>query len=131
MKSHEEQPQRVVKRAPATVQELQQTRLLSVACVNGNDRGPCRSAGDVITKDDVFDVMEEDVAIADMVLWVGISFEQSASTSYFRRVRPRRSNGSHRRRMRPLRVTPHTQRPLHFAACRAGELFPQHVQKCL
>ena len=42
--------------------------------------------GDVITKDDVFDVMEEDLAVADMVLWVGISFEQSASTSYFRRV---------------------------------------------
>ena len=46
----------------------------------------CASPGDVITKDDVFDVMEEDLAAADMVLWVGISFEQSASTSYFRRV---------------------------------------------
>ena len=45
-------------------------------------------AGDVITKDDVFDVMEQDLAVADMVLWVGISFEQSASTSYFRRVSP-------------------------------------------
>ena len=40
----------------------------------------------MITKDDVFDVMEEDLAVADMVLWVGISFEQSASTTYFRRV---------------------------------------------
>ncbi len=34
----------------------------------------------------MFDVMDEDLAVADMVLWVGISFEQSASTSYFRRV---------------------------------------------
>ena len=36
----------------------------------------------------MFDVMEDDLAAADMILWVGISFEQSASTSYFRRVRP-------------------------------------------
>lgn len=28
------------------------------------------------------------MAVADMVLWVGISFEQSASTQYFRNVRP-------------------------------------------
>ena len=33
--------------------------------------------------------MEEDLGVADMVLWVGISFEQSASTSYFRRVSTR------------------------------------------
>lgn len=26
------------------------------------------------------------MAMADMVLWVGISFQQSASTHYFRRV---------------------------------------------
>ena len=44
-------------------------------------------AADVITPDDVFDVLEEDVRDADMVLWVGISFQQSASTAYFRRVR--------------------------------------------
>ncbi len=31
--------------------------------------------------------MEEDVQAADLILWVGISFEQSASTMYFRRVR--------------------------------------------
>lgn len=30
--------------------------------------------------------MEADVQQADLVLWVGISFEQSASTAYFRRV---------------------------------------------
>ncbi|CAL5224232.1 g6884 [Coccomyxa viridis] len=42
---------------------------------------------DVITPDDVFDVLEEDVRDADMILWVGISFQQSASTAYFRRVR--------------------------------------------
>ena len=44
------------------------------------------SADDVITPEDVFDIMEEDVRQADLVLWVGISFEQSASTAYFRRV---------------------------------------------
>ncbi len=43
-------------------------------------------ADDVITPEDVFDVMEEDVQQADLILWVGISFEQSASTAYFRRV---------------------------------------------
>ena len=42
---------------------------------------------DAITPDDVFDLMEEDVQAADLILWVGISFEQSASTSYFRRAR--------------------------------------------
>ena len=40
----------------------------------------------MITPEDVFDVMEEDVQKADLILWVGISFEQSASTAYFRRV---------------------------------------------
>jgi hypothetical protein len=30
--------------------------------------------------------MEEDMAVADLVLWVGISFQQSASTQYFRNV---------------------------------------------
>ena len=47
----------------------------------------CVAAADVITPDDVFDVLEEDVRDADMILWVGISFQQSASTAYFRRVR--------------------------------------------
>lgn len=42
---------------------------------------------EVITPEDVYDLMEEDVKAADMILWVGISFEQSASTAYFRRVR--------------------------------------------
>ena len=32
-------------------------------------------------------MMESDVTQADLILWVGISFEQSASTTYFRRVR--------------------------------------------
>ncbi|KAI3430498.1 hypothetical protein D9Q98_005093 [Chlorella vulgaris] len=40
-----------------------------------------------ITPDDVMEVMEEDVKGADLVLWVGISFQQSASTMYFRKVR--------------------------------------------
>ena len=48
---------------------------------------PCFRPGDVITPDDVFDAMEADLKLADMILWVGISFEQSASTSYFRKVR--------------------------------------------
>ena len=44
------------------------------------------AADDVITPEDVFDLMEEDLKVADLILWVGISFEQSASTAYFRRV---------------------------------------------
>ena len=47
----------------------------------------CVDADDVITPEDVFDIMEEDVQQADLIVWVGISFEQSASTAYFRRVR--------------------------------------------
>uniref|UniRef100_A0A7S1XCA0 Deacetylase sirtuin-type domain-containing protein n=1 Tax=Tetraselmis chuii TaxID=63592 RepID=A0A7S1XCA0_9CHLO len=43
--------------------------------------------GDSITPEDVWDIMKDDVAAADMILWVGISFEQSASTTYFRKVR--------------------------------------------
>jgi len=68
----------------------------------------------VITKDDVFDVMEEDLAVADMVLWVGISFEQSASTSYFRRVR------SHRRNLVVSVLTPDMQWPPWFPTTDAG-----------
>jgi hypothetical protein len=41
----------------------------------------------VITPDDVFDTMDADVKGADLILWIGISFQQSASTAYFRRVR--------------------------------------------
>ncbi|KAK9807531.1 hypothetical protein WJX72_001817 [[Myrmecia] bisecta] len=41
----------------------------------------------VITPEDLYDRMDEDVKSADMILWVGLSFEQSASTAYFRRVR--------------------------------------------
>ncbi len=44
-------------------------------------------ADDAITPKEVFEVMEKDVGSADLILWVGISFEQSASTEYFRRVR--------------------------------------------
>jgi len=43
--------------------------------------------GEYITSDDVLDLMEEDVKKADLIMWVGISFQQSASTSYFRKVR--------------------------------------------
>lgn len=34
----------------------------------------------------VLDLMEADALRADAVLWLGISFEQSASVGYFRRV---------------------------------------------
>ncbi|GAX79029.1 hypothetical protein CEUSTIGMA_g6469.t1 [Chlamydomonas eustigma] len=44
--------------------------------------------GDCITPEHVFDVLEEDIEDnVDLILWVGISFEQSASVEYFRRVR--------------------------------------------
>lgn len=43
--------------------------------------------GEYITPDDVMDLMEEDIKEADLILWVGISFQQSASTAYFRNTR--------------------------------------------
>lgn len=43
--------------------------------------------GDCITPEDVFERLEEDLEVATAVIWVGISFEQSASTEYFRKVR--------------------------------------------
>ena len=46
-----------------------------------------RDADDCVTPDDVFEVLEDDMKAADLLLWVGISFEQSASTSYFRKAR--------------------------------------------
>ena len=45
------------------------------------------AAGEKITPDEVWERMEDDIQAADLILWVGISFEQSASTMYFRRVR--------------------------------------------
>lgn len=42
---------------------------------------------EVITPEEVMDLMEEDSKAADLILWVGISFQQSASTAYFRKVR--------------------------------------------
>jgi NAD-dependent SIR2 family protein deacetylase len=46
-----------------------------------------------ISPDAVLDALDEDVAAADLILWVGISFQQSASTAYFRRVRARARPG--------------------------------------
>lgn len=43
--------------------------------------------GEMITHESVFDLLASDMEVADMILWVGISFEQSASTEYFRKVR--------------------------------------------
>lgn len=43
--------------------------------------------GECIISDHVMDLMEEDVKAADLIVWVGISFQQSASTAYFRKVR--------------------------------------------
>lgn len=45
------------------------------------------NAGEAITPEEVMDLMEEDVKQCDLILWVGISFQQSASTAYFRNVR--------------------------------------------
>lgn len=42
---------------------------------------------EVITPEEVMDLMEEDSKAADLIVWVGISFQQSASTAYFRKVR--------------------------------------------
>jgi hypothetical protein len=42
---------------------------------------------EVITPEEVMDLMEQDTKAADLILWVGISFQQSASTAYFRKVR--------------------------------------------
>lgn len=43
--------------------------------------------GEVVTPEEVMDLMEADAKAADLILWVGISFQQSASTAYFRKVR--------------------------------------------
>lgn len=42
--------------------------------------------GDCITPSLVWGQWEADLAAADLVVWVGISFEQSASAEYFRKV---------------------------------------------
>lgn len=43
--------------------------------------------GDCITPEDVWERLNEDLEVCDLLLWVGISFEQSASVEYFKRVR--------------------------------------------
>ncbi|KAL0035673.1 hypothetical protein WJX79_007444 [Trebouxia sp. C0005] len=82
----------VVMMTPALLRKLRSKK--PVPCTKCNCRAiRCRimlyddAEDDVITPEDVFDIMEEDVQQADLIVWVGISFEQSASTAYFRRVR--------------------------------------------
>ena len=41
---------------------------------------------EMITPDVVMDVMDQDCSKADIILWVGISFQQSASLEYFRNI---------------------------------------------
>ena len=41
---------------------------------------------ELITPDVVMEVMDEDVSKADLILWIGISFQQSASLEYFRNI---------------------------------------------
>jgi NAD-dependent SIR2 family protein deacetylase len=63
--------------------------------INNNTKPPLRfkvmlyedAESEVITPEEVMDLMEEDTKAADLILWVGISFQQSASTAYFRKVR--------------------------------------------
>eukprot|EP01025_Chloroclados_australasicus_P049247 TRINITY_DN5598_c0_g1_i1.p1 TRINITY_DN5598_c0_g1~~TRINITY_DN5598_c0_g1_i1.p1 ORF type:complete len:130 (+),score=12.98 TRINITY_DN5598_c0_g1_i1:41-391(+) len=40
----------------------------------------------LITSEKIWDILEEDISIINTILWVGISFEQSASLEYFRKV---------------------------------------------
>jgi len=49
--------------------------------------------GQLVTQNGVLQLMEDDAAQADLILWLGISFEQSASTAYFRRIRAAASRG--------------------------------------
>mmetsp|Transcript_1041 Transcript_1041/g.3727 ORF Transcript_1041/g.3727 Transcript_1041/m.3727 type:complete len:309 (-) Transcript_1041:70-996(-) len=44
------------------------------------------SQSELITPDVVMEVMDADILEADLILWVGISFQQSASLEYFRNV---------------------------------------------
>lgn len=82
----------VVPMAPPALNDLKASRPVACSCCG---HAPVRirvmlyddAEDDVITPETVFDAMETDMAVADMVVWVGISFQQSASTHYFRRVR--------------------------------------------
>ena len=44
-------------------------------------------ADDVITPPEAMDQLDADAAAADLIVWAGLSFEQSASAGYFRDVR--------------------------------------------
>lgn len=78
---------------PADVAALRARR--SIPCPACGPAHPLRlrvmlyedAQGDAITPGDALDALEEDVVAADAVLWVGLSFEQSATTAYFRRAR--------------------------------------------
>lgn len=47
-----------------------------------DEEGEC-----VVGSDEMWALLEKDLSAVDMILWVGISFEQSASVEYFRKVR--------------------------------------------
>lgn len=47
-----------------------------------DEEGDC-----VVGSEEMWELLEKDLSAVDMILWVGISFEQSASVEYFRKVR--------------------------------------------
>lgn len=60
-----------------------------VAC-GGETRPRVMLYGDghseAVTPNEILDLLEDDMADADLVLWVGLSFKQSASVEYFRQA---------------------------------------------
>jgi len=82
------------RRPITTLEGLTFRQKRSVRCTQPTCEGEMRFAvvlyGDkdsgLITPDSVLDYMVQDAASAAVVVWVGISFQQSASVEYFRRV---------------------------------------------
>lgn len=77
-----------------------------------------------ITSDDVFEQLEEDLQVADLILWVGISFEQSASVEYFKKARHILGSNGRLAAVRQVVINP-SEEPLFnliSACCNASEL---------